>query len=220
MNDAIRLNPIAARMRGPGGYYNAGNLIGFATSIGLQLATAADARRPGVEALIDYLAGSPTAIGFTAATTIFLVGGEVYYRAWMGRSVPDPALNRTGDLLSALGALVLTYSLMQLGQPLLAGISGVLLVLGKLGNALFGDGVRIPGWPMTWGDPFRVAVVLGRVPAIGAILIDVAMQIEATIDGRFAGPQLLQSAVLLLCHLLWIKADLMLLSPAPRTASA
>src|SRR6478609_5867353 len=131
MNSAIKLNPIAARMEGPGGYYNAGNVIGFATTVGLQLAAAAETRQSGIDAVLGSLVGSPAAVGITLASAIFLVSGEVYYRAWRGRTVPDATLNRIGDLLSALGALVLTYGLIQLGQPLLAATSGMLIILGK-----------------------------------------------------------------------------------------
>ena len=220
MEGVVRLNPIAARMQGPGGYYNAGNLIGFATSVWLQLWAATEARRSGADAVLSYLVGSPVALSLTTATLIFLVGGEVYYRAWKDRSVPDPRLNRLGDLLSALGALALTFGLAQLGHPELAIASGLLIIAGKLGNALFGDGTTIPGWPMGWGDPFRLAVLLGRLPAIFAICADLTMLIGASLDGRSSGPQLVQVAVLALCHVLWVKADLMLLVAARKTGPA
>ena len=220
MDEAIRLNPITARLQGPGGYYNAGNLIGFGTSVWLQLVAAAEARQSGANALLAHLLGSPVSISLTLATTIFMVGGEVYYRAWKDRTVPDARLNRMGDLLSALGALALTYGLAQLGHPVLAVVSGLLIIVGKLGNALFGDGATTPGWSADWGDPFRLAVLLGRLPAIFAISIDLTALVGASLDGRPNSSLLVQAAVLALCHVLWIKADLMLLIAARKTSPA
>ena len=45
---------------------------------------------------------------------------------------PDPTLNRRGDLLSAVGALLLGLALLSLGQWMLAATAGLMHALGKL----------------------------------------------------------------------------------------
>lgn len=210
---------LGARMQGPGGYHNAGNLLCLATSLGLQVSAAAAAQRSGPDAIYHFLLGSPTAVGLTIAMTIFLVGGEVYYHAWRGRSSPDPLLNRAGDLLSALGNVVLAYSLLQIGQPVLALISGCMVIMGKLGSAILGDGAKVPGWPARWGDPFRLVALAGRVPAIAAACADFVLQAGLVLDGRTAGP-LIQAGTLIVCQALWIRADLLLLDGGRKAARA
>jgi hypothetical protein len=210
------LAELCARTRGPGGLYNAGNVLGLVTAIGLQFATAGSAA-DGAGTLLSHFAGSPQALAFSIATVVFLFSGEIYHRAWRGRQTPDRRLNRLGDLLSAIGGAALATSLLLLGQPLLALVTGVLIVLGKLGSALFGDdAVASSIWPDTWPDPFRAAVLAGRAPAVAAALLDLGQQIGA------ASPALamVQPAVLIACHVLWIKADLLLLDGGRKLAAA
>jgi len=204
------LSPLCERLRGPGGYYNAGNVLGLAVALGTQFAMAAQAgHRGGIDTFYAYFAGSPSAVALTAATLIFLVSGETYHRAWTGRLVPDPALNRTADVLSALGGIALTLSLILVGQWLLAVASGLLTVGGKLGSAVFGDDRSQLGfWPALWVDPFRAAVLAGRVPGIAAAGIDLGFRIVNGSGGSVLA--LVQPAVLVGCYLLWIKADMLL----------
>ena len=212
---------ICARMRGPGGYYNAGNLLGFSVSLGLQLAAAPQGSvRTSTEILYGFVAGSPSALAFTMATVIFLVSGEVYHRAWRDDGNADAGLTRLADILSAVGGLALTISLIFLGQALLAVVSGLLIVLGKLGSAGFGDNARLPLWPAAWPDPFRSAVLAGRAPGIAAVGLDLAGRIGGVADGG-ALTSLIQPMVLIVCYLLWINADLLLVDGArvPRLAA-
>lgn len=211
------INALAARLQGPGGYYNVGNVLGLVTALGLQFASAAGSGKSGTDLLVGYFAGSPQALAFTVATLIFLVGGEVYYRAWKDGAGPDLRLNRLGDLLSAAGGAALSVSLLLLGQPLLALATGAFVVLGKLGSAVFGDdAVAPPVWPESWPDPFRLAVLVGRVPAISAAGLDLLQQFGS------GAPTiaLVQPAVLIVCHVLWVKADLLLLGGGKRAAMA
>ena len=51
---------LRARMRGPGGYYNIGNVLGLATGIGLQLAAMPGSGDASVRAALrQYFIGSP-----------------------------------------------------------------------------------------------------------------------------------------------------------------
>ncbi|KQV09503.1 hypothetical protein ASC89_00865 [Devosia sp. Root413D1] len=211
------ISALAARLQGPGGYYNVGNVLGLATALGLQFASAAGSSKTGTDLLFSYFVGSPQALAFTIATLIFLVGGEVYYRAWKDGAGPDQRLNRLGDLLSAAGGTALSVSLLLLGQPLLALATGAFVVLGKLGSAVFGDdSVAPPLWPESWPDPFRLAVLVGRAPAISAAGLDLTYQI----GGGAPVITLIQPTVLIVCHVLWVKADLLLLGGGKRAAAA
>lgn len=129
------------------------------------------------------------------------------------RRVLNPALCRRGDLLSAIGALVLGVALALLGHPLLAATAGLLHALGKLGSALHRpDDHALPGWAQAWPDPFRSAVLLSRVPAtlVAAEALATAL-LEAGLNG--AVPAIVEPGVLLVCYALWSKADLMLFRP-------
>lgn len=207
---------LRARTRGPGGLYNAGNLLGLITALGLQFATAG-AGANDADTLIGYFIGSPQALALSVATVVFLFSGEIYHRAWQGAQSPDLRLNRLGDLLSAVGGAALATSLLLLGQPVLALVTGCLIVFGKLGSAIFGDdAVAPPLWAASWPDPFRLAVLMGRAPAVAAAALDLVHQIGT------GAPWLamVQPAVLIACHVLWIKADLLLLNGGRKLAAA
>jgi len=197
---------VLSRFRGPGGYYNVGNLIGLFSGLALQFATAATSGLSGTDAVAAYLVGSPATVALTAATIIFLASGEMYYRAWRG-GIPDDDLNRLADLLSAVGGTALAISLLYLGQPMLATFTGILIVLGKLGSAAFGDeGNVVPFWPWDWPAPFRSMVLAGRLPAIAAAGLELGHQLGT----GGAAVSVIQPAVLVLCHLLWMRADFLL----------
>jgi hypothetical protein len=195
---------LADRLRGPGGVYNLGNTLGLAGGLWLAVGASAAAHGPSLDgaaqAIAGYLAGSGSAAALTAATLIFFWSGEVYHRAWATTPAPDPGLNRQGDLLSALGALVLGLALAMLGHPVLAATAGFLHALGKLGSALHGP--TVPGWPATWPDPFRSLVLLSRLPAMGLALL-------AIWSGWPLG-QVAEPALLFACSAIWARADLLL----------
>lgn len=197
--------PLRARMQGPGGYYNLGNVIGLTTGIvAVLLAPRAGEAETAFGAVIAHLAGSAAAATLSLALIIFFISGEVYFRAWRA-SPPRIALVRLGDLLSAAGALTLAVSLALLGDVALAIVSTVLLAGGKLGSAAMPRAewiVSPPGLPTF--DPFRWSVILSRLPAIlglvGAIFLASApLGVTA------------QQSILLGCYLLWLRADWLLL---------
>lgn len=51
------LSELGARMHGPGGYYNVGNLLGLVTALGLQFASAAGSARAGSDIVVGYFVG-------------------------------------------------------------------------------------------------------------------------------------------------------------------
>lgn len=207
---------ILSRFRGPGGYYNVGNVIGLISGLALQFAAAATSGLSGADVVVAYFAGSPATVALTAATLIFLISGEMYYRAWRGNG-PDGDLNRLADLLSAAGGVALAISLLYLGQPMLAIFTGLLVVFGKLGSAVFGDeGNAVPFWPWDWPDLFRSMVLAGRLPAIAAAGLELSHQIG--IGG--GAPSIIQPAVLVLCHLLWMRADFLLFQSSKAAAES
>lgn len=205
---AIPLNTaLAARLSGPGGLYNLGNALGLMGGISLHVAAALAPREAGlshgVSAILDYLAGSFGAFAITLAMLVFFWSGERYHRAWSKGAPPDPALNRVGDLSSGFGALLLGLGLLLLGQPLLAATSGLLHAAGKFGSMLPPHlQSRLPVGPAA----FRLTVVASRIPALVAVLL----QAKAALAGQ-AGQPLAASALLILCYLLWLRADLALL---------
>jgi hypothetical protein len=190
---------VRARLAGPGGYYNVGNALGLGVGIALSAAAAGDAGSRAVAGAVEYLAGNGAAVALTAATAVFFWSGEVYHRAWARGFPPDEGLNRRGDLLSGIGAVALGVALLGFGQPVLAAFSGLLHALGKLGSAF---AWRSAGWPAGWPDAWRTAVLASRVPAMLAALIELA---RVAAWPAAAGP-----LTLLVCYVLWAKADLLL----------
>lgn len=207
------------RMQGPGGYYNLGNALGLAAGIVFQfIAAHGEAGASAVDIVRQYLVGSPGATALSVSMIMFFVSGEMYHRALATCSEPDVVMLRRADFLSGVAALVLAVALVLFGSLWLALVSTVLLAGGKLGNALSPDG----RWPVRiellslggtklrreW-DLYRLAPLLSRAPAITAILIEIT-RLLAVGPPDIALP-LAQSAVLLVCYLLWARADLLLL---------
>lgn len=188
------------RANEPGVLYNFGNVLGF--SAGLISAVWLHDTQIGtgtvVDGMIRHLAGSHAAL--TLATAIFFWGGIIYSRAWANGAPPDAVLNRQGDLWSAAGAVCLAFGLFVLGNPLLAMSAGVLHAVGKLGSA-WGGGARLDsaGRSLRVGDICKDLVLVSRVPAI----------LSAAVG--FAGDWL--SASVIVCCLVWARADWLLLSP-------
>lgn len=207
-----------ARLSGPGGYYNIGNGLGLVMGVVIQIATMPQGAEPpadhAVLAAADYFAGSDAALALTLATLIFCWSGEAYHRAWATADAPDPALNRLGDHLSGIGALALGVALFLTGEPVLAATSGLLHAAGKFGSALHLTGLAsLFRWPAAWPDPFRSAVLVSRLPALlAAALATAAALPEALAGGHLAA--VAAPATLLICYLLWAKADLLLFRSA------
>jgi hypothetical protein len=220
---AALLHQATARLSGPGGYYNIGNAFGLAMGIALQMSSV-PAQSTGMSAAADaamaYLVGNPAATALTLGTAIFFWSGEMYHRAWANGAPPDPALNRRGDMLSGVGALVLFLALLSLGQVMLAVTAGLLHALGKFGSAA--KWRPVPGWRASWPDFFRTAVLVSRVPAILAAALDLA-RVAATSDAATPASVWMTPLTLLVCYAHWCKADLMLFRasrPVPQAAAA
>jgi len=209
---------VRARMAGPGGYYNIGNGLGLVMGVAIQVATVPEGPTltsgHAVLAAADYFAGSAAALALTLATLIFCWSGEAYHRAWTAAKAPDPRLNRLGDHLSGIGALALGVALFLSGEPLLAATSGLLHAAGKFASALHFPGrAALPGWPSDWPDPFRGAVLLSRLPALLAAGLGIGAALPDVLSGGPLLP-LAAPATLLICYLLWAKADLLLFRSA------
>jgi hypothetical protein len=197
---------ILDRLKGPGGYYNAGNVIGLATGIAVQLSQAPE-NMSTAGALATYLAGDASGVMLTIATLVFMASGEAYHRAWANGFPPNAALNRLGDFSSGIGALALGIGLLMLGQPILAATSGLLHAFGKFGSALYRPkSASAYDWPWI----FRAVVIESRVPAVLAALLELARLAPALSEGAQIAPAI-TAAALLVCYLIWTKADLMLL---------
>jgi hypothetical protein len=194
------------RMRGPGGHYNIGNLIGIATGVAVQLAQA-PAEMSAAGAVGNYLAGDFSGAMLTVATLIFMASGEAYHRAWANGAPPHATLNRLGDFTSGIGALALGIGLLTLGQPILAATSGLLHAIGKFGSALCRP-QRASAYDWPW--IFRAVVIESRVPAILAALLELARLAPAMSRDAQIAPAF-SAAALLVCYLIWTKADLLLL---------
>ncbi|MFO1106513.1 MAG: hypothetical protein U1E34_10460 [Amaricoccus sp.] len=201
---------IRARMAGPGGLYNIGNAIGLFGGLALAVlgaqASEGASLSGGLRAGYEHLAGSWAALSISLAMLIFFWSGELYHRAWAGGAPPDLRLNRRGDLLSGYGALALGLGLLLFGEPLLAATAGLLHAFGKFGSALHGPSAG------GWRDPYRVAVLVSRGPALAlalAALVAALALPEGVPLAAIAAP-----ALLILCYLIWARADLMLLRGA------
>ena len=194
---------LAARLRGPGGLYNVGNALGLASGIALALAAAPG--RSSAAVVADYLAGSASAVAITVAMVVFLFSGEAYYRAWAHGAPPDPGLNRRGDRLSGWGALALVVGLLLVGAVVLALASGLLHAAGKFGSAI--DHPAVAGLKRRRPDPFRSAVLASRLPAIALLAIALGQALAAPAPSAAA---VLGPGSLLVCYLLWSRADLLL----------
>ncbi|RUW87706.1 hypothetical protein EOA13_29555 [Mesorhizobium sp. M7A.F.Ca.US.011.01.1.1] len=210
---------LTARMSGPGGAYNIGNLIGLCQGITAQILVSGNPDQPlwtGVPTAIShYLTGNFAAITMTSATAIFFASGEVYHRAWNERLNPRENLNRLGDFLSGVGAVCLGLALFELGHPLLALTSGLLHSVGKFGSACHRPGVQILNLSEHRLEPFRIMVLLSRLPALiaaGTGLCASLFKFEVGQPQHWSTP-----ATLLVCYLLWSWADLLLFrSSQPR----
>jgi hypothetical protein len=201
---------LTQRISGPGGLYNLGNALGLTGGLALHVAAAMAVKEAGLShgasAVLDYFLGSLGATAITLAMLIFFWSGEHYYRAWANGAPPDARLNRMGDISSGWGALALGLGLFLLGQPVLAATAGLMHAAGKFGSTLpLAVQNRVPYGPRA----FRLTVAASRVPAIVIVLIEM----EKALIGTPAQP-LAASALLLLCYLLWLKADLALLPSA------
>ena len=200
---------ISARLKGPGGYYNLGNLLGLVAGTAVQMIQASANTQMSLSlsahATFEQFVGSPSAVALSVAMLVFFWSGEIYHRAWSNGFPPDAALNRRGDVLSGVGALFLGIGLLITGQPMLAATAGLLHAIGKFGSAWSGSpSAKI--WPPTWPDLWRSLVLASRLPALLAAILSLAFMAP----GEGVNLAMITPVTLILCYLLWIKADLLL----------
>jgi len=206
------LRRIVIRPPHPGALYNFGNALGFAVGLALALgaASSSDEHLTLWERALTHLVGSPSALALTIATIIFFWGGMVYGKAWSAGALTDPRLNRWGDMLSGIGAIVLGAGLTMLGDPWLAASAGAMHALGKFGSALGSEATaHLPAISERSEALFKDLVLVSRVPAILAS--------ATALWQELASPQGVQGLLLALsfmtCSIIWAAADWMLLSP-------
>lgn len=155
----------------------------------------------------------------TAATAVFFWGGIVYQRAWTAGVLTDSGLNRWGDVLSGVGAVILGAGLLMLGNPWLAISAGAMHAFGKFGSALSSLG---PSRPQSVAEHVgalcKDLVLASRVPAM---LVGASALWLELLQPQGIG-ELLLALSFIACCVIWAVADWMLLSPKGliRTASA
>jgi hypothetical protein len=186
-----------------------GNLLGLVAGTAVQIIHAAGGGPIGlsqsVQATLEQFVGSPSAVALSLAMLVFFWSGEVYHRAWSNGFPPDARLNCLGDVLSGVGAIFLGVGLLITGQPFLAATAGLLPAIGKFGSAWAGPiGTRL--WSPIWPDLWRSLVLASRIPALLAALISLV----AEASDNSAGTALITPVTLIMCYLLWIRADLLL----------
>jgi hypothetical protein len=197
------IEAVEARLKGPGGMYNLGNAVALTAGLALHTPSNEAASASAFGTAFDFLAGSGGALALTIASLVFFWGGEVYHRAFSG-STPDMAAKRFGDFLSGVGAVALGIGLLMIGDPMMALFAGLLHATGKFATAFGSSG-------SAWG----YTVLFSRVPAILAALAGISAALSIGTTAAIAAP----AAVLVSC-LLWAKADLMLMRPAPAAMNA
>jgi hypothetical protein len=205
------LHSVAVRMQGPGGLYNTGDVLGFGVGLAVGIA-GARGQQDVAAAAENFVAGSPAAVAFTAATAIFLWGGEQYHQAWKNGFPPDPARNRWGDLFSGVGATALGLGLSMIGSPVLAATSGFLHAAGKFGSAL---GVEkdfvLAGRTIPAAGLCRGSVLLSRVPAVWITVASIAGAVDLA-PAADAMRRSILPATMLVCYGLWAIADIKLMT--------
>ena len=196
----------------PGTLYNIGNVLGFVVGLAVALCmeTSASADTTLWDRALAHVAGSPAAAALTTATAVFFWGGIVYTKAWSHGPPPVPRLNRWGDVLSGIGAIILGIGLVMLGNPWLAASAGVLHAVGKFGSAASSAVVsRDALVSERAGAFFKDLVLVSRAPAIlaGAAALWDELVLQQSMQGS------LLALSFMICCMIWATADWMLLSP-------
>lgn len=203
-----RLSWLPKRLTGPGALYNAGNLLALFAGIGLTLRE--NWGKPAMfDALQAHLIGSPGATWLTIAMLLFLLSGELYHRA--GEPSAPAVLLPWADFISGLAAIALTLSLMHMGETNSALLAGGMLTLGKLGSAVLPLLKRLDRFDRA----FRSIVVASRAPS----LLTLGLVVFPALLGTVPTEQVLLPLVMIACFLLWLWADLLLLSRLPASRS-
>ena len=91
------------------------------------------------------------------------------------------------------------------GQPFLAATAGLLHAIGKFGSA-WADPLGFRLWPPAWPDLWRSLVLASRIPGLLAAVISLVAETSANSTGM----PMITAVTLIMCYLLWIRADLLL----------
>ena len=209
---AIKVNWLTARLTGPGGNYNIGNIIALFGCAAVQVAQSPSGQSSR-DAVIAFLFGSPGASWLTISMIVFLVAGEAYHRALVAGCLETGRLIRLGDALSGVASVALMVALIHFGDTTMAVVAGTLLAGGKFGTALLprSGGTGSTHWPRAEAC-FRWIVVLSRFPSLAALSLEILRAFFA------AGPvqTMIMPALMTFCFLLWLRADLQLMSISER----
>lgn len=194
-----------ARLSGPGGLHNIGNLL--ALFGGMIVFTFNSWQELTFNQILhSYFAGSIGTLSLTLSMIIFLIAGEYYHRACNSDVKFDQKLLQTGDFLSAIAAFISMFALVSFGQTHIALFAGSLLVIGKLGTAIFpqrGKGTYFKG---NVTNIFRSLSIISRIPSIAALAYASFMLTE----NIRTTSELAISLVMLVCYILWLIGDIML----------
>ena len=168
-------------------------------------------------AVRQYLVGSPGATALTVAIAIFFVSGEMYHRAWARGFPPDRRGNWWGDFLSGRrggGADLRARRLRRrpARRSPRASCSPPASSAARSSPRTTRRRTRNP-----WPNRFRVAVLASRVPALAALALELARLLGS--DAPPAG-SLVMTGVMLVCYLLWARADLLLFAGRRGKAAA
>jgi hypothetical protein len=191
------------RFANPGIAYNSGNWIALAAAAAAPVLGSHGGLRAAALGFTTVLAGDAAAFAVSLGSLTFFFGGARYDRAWARGAPPDLDCVRQGHALSAFGAACIGVGLALLAKTPLAlftALCGAALhALGKLGSA--------------WRDEvwlFKALPLASRAPALVSVSVDIC---TATDWRRAVAPILL-----VVCNLVWARADMMLLLPTLRRA--
>jgi hypothetical protein len=199
---SLKWQSLRARMYGPGGLYNVGNACGISTGLAFYLA-AATATQSTLEVSAFYFFGTISAAAITLARLLFIVSGELYFHAWKAGFPPTPRLTFLGDFLSGVAALIFSFGLFILGEPVLAMASGIMQALGKFGNALDNDKTNARRQMA-----YRLIVFFSRFPALILCALALTRALPTALEGTWLPAA--EAASFLVCYLIWLRADWLL----------
>lgn len=212
--DKYWLNPILEkklvvfdRLRGPGGLHNIGNMI--ALFGGLIIFSATSWHELTIyQTLRTYFLGNVGTVSLTISMIIFLIAGECYYQACKFNNKPNQNLLRKGDFLSAIAAVISILALMSFGQTDIALFAGALLVIGKMGTAIFPKHNDKKHGVLGITSLFRKISIISRVPSIIAL----AYTAIEGLGTAYYTNEFSISIMMLVCYVLWLVGDIMLLN--------
>lgn len=197
---------LPARLTGPGGLHNIGNLT--ALFGGLVVFTASAWQElPLQEILVTYFAGNFGTSSLTLSMIIFLFAGEYYHRACNSDNQVKQDLLRMGDLLSAIAAIISTFALVSFGQTDIAMFAGSLLVVGKMGTALSSEQSSGTDTKIDKAKIFRSIAIVSRFPSIIALAY---AALEKSETANQANEHAI-GVIMLVCYVLWLMGDILLL---------